>query len=94
MSEDNQSRGEERFAADDIEEEKLPPPHIPKNPMIRPAEVEISKIMQDLMKNDSAQEHLHRILGSAADIDNEKTVADHMQKVFEVLVESYPHCAL
>ena len=51
MSEENVSRGEERFGADDIEEEKLPT-HIPKNPMIRPAEIEISKIMQDLMKND------------------------------------------
>lgn len=27
-------------------------------------------------------------------MDNERTVAEHMQKVFEVLIESYPHCAL
>lgn len=45
MSEENRSLQDERFAADDIEEEKVPQAHIPKNPMIRPAEVEISKIM-------------------------------------------------
>ena len=50
--------------------------------------------MQDLMENDKAQEKLHRVLGSAADLDNENTVADHMKKVFEVLIDSYPHCAL
>jgi len=62
--------------------------------MIRPADVKITKIMQDLMKDDKAQEKLHRVLGSAADLDNENTVADHMKKVFEVLIDSYPHCAL
>lgn len=62
--------------------------------MIRPADVKISKIMQDLMKGDKTQEHLHRVLGSAADLDNENTVAEHMQKVFTVLIESYPDCAL
>ena len=48
--------------------------------------MKISKIMQDLMKNDQAQEKLHRVLGSAADLDNENTVADHMKKVFEQLI--------
>ena len=61
--------------------------------MIRPQDVEISKIMQDLMKDDKAQENLHRQLASSADIDNEKTVAEHLEKVFAVLIESYPDCA-
>jgi len=47
-----------------------------------------------LMKGDQTQEKLHRVLGSAADLENENTVADHMQKVFTVLIESYPDCAL
>jgi hypothetical protein len=50
--------------------------------------------MKNLMNNDRKQEHLHRILGSAADIDNEFTVSEHLQKVFQVLIESYPDCAL
>ena len=62
--------------------------------MIRPADVKISKIMQDLMNGDKQQEKLHRTLGSASDIDNEHTVADHMQKVFAVLIDSYPDQAL
>ena len=62
--------------------------------MIRPQDVEISKIMQDLMKDDKAQENLHRQLASSADKDNEKTVAEHLEKVFTVLIESYPDCAL
>ena len=62
--------------------------------MIRPQDVEISKIMQDLMKDDKAQENLYRQLASSADIDNEKTVAEHLEKVFAVLIESYPDCAL
>ena len=62
--------------------------------MIRPQDVEISKIMQDLMKDDKAQENLHRQLASSADKDNEKTVAEHLEKVFAVLIESYPDCAL
>ena len=37
---------------------------------------------------------MHRVLGSAADLDNENTVADHMQKVFAVLIDSYPDQAL
>ena len=62
--------------------------------MIRPEDVKISKIMQDLMNGDKQQEKLHRTLGSASDVDNEHTVADHMQKVFAVLIDSYPDQAL
>ena len=46
------------------------------------------------MKDDSKQEHLHRILASAADLDNEKTVAEHLEKVFTILIEKYPNNAL
>jgi len=74
------------------EEEK--PAYIPKNPIILPHEVKLSKIMQDLIGKDKRQEHLHRILASAADKDNQFTVAAHMQKVFKVLIESYPNNAL
>ena len=62
----------------EIEEEKGPAAYVPKNPMIRPADVEISEVMKKLMGDDGAQEHLHRILGSASDLDNEHTVADHI----------------
>lgn len=37
---------------------------------------------------------MHRILGSSTDIDNTHSVADHIQKVFDVLIDSYPDCAL
>ena len=46
------------------------------------------------MDNDLKQENLHRVLAASADIDNEHTVAEHMQKIFSILIESYPHCAL
>lgn len=46
--------------------------------MIRPADVKISPELQELIGQDKVQEHLHRVLASAADIDNEKTVADHI----------------
>ena len=85
---------ESRAGSEISEEDNKPQPYIPKNPMIRPADVKISEIMQGLMKDDKQQEKLHRVLGSAADLDNEHTVADHMQKVFAVLIDSYPDCAL
>lgn len=34
------------------------------------------------------------MLASTADIDNEHTVAEHLQKVFNVLIENYPNNAL
>lgn len=68
--------------------------YIPKNPMIHPADVKISEIMQKLMENDPKQENLHRVLAASADIDNEHTVAEHIQKIFTILIESYPHRAL
>ena len=46
------------------------------------------------MAGDKVQEELHRTLASATDLDNEKSVADHMQKVMAVLIDSYPDCAL
>ena len=46
--------------------------------MIRPSDVKISKELQELIGNDKVQEQLHRVLASAADMDNEKTVADHV----------------
>ena len=75
----------------DIEEEKA---YIPRKPLIRPEDVKINEAMAKLMEGDLAQVHLHRILGAAADLDNENTVAEHIQKVFAVLIESYPHCAV
>lgn len=62
--------------------------------MIRPEDVKINAVMAQLMAGDIAQVKLHRTLGAAADIDNEKTVAEHIQKIFDVLIESYPDCAL
>ena len=47
--EDQQSRAGSEISE---EEKNKPAPYIPKNPMIRPADVKISKIMQDLMKGD------------------------------------------
>ena len=68
--------------------------HIPKNPHIRPQDVVISENLAKLMAGDVRQVQLHRVLGSAADIDNERTVAEHIQKVFNVLIENCPHQAL
>ena len=68
--------------------------YVPKNPMIRPEEVKISELMQELMGDDKQQEQLHRVLGSTTDRDNENALADHIQKVFEVLIDSYPGKAL
>lgn len=36
----------------DIYEEQKPAPYIPKNPILRPADVKISEIMQNLMGKD------------------------------------------
>lgn len=36
----------------EIKEEKKGPAHIPKNPIVRPADVKISDIMKQLMAND------------------------------------------
>ena len=36
----------------EIEEEEQAPAYVPKNPMIRPEDVKISKIMADLMAGD------------------------------------------
>lgn len=37
---------------------------------------------------------MHRILGSSTDIENTVNVAEHIQKVFKVLIDSFPDCAL
>lgn len=68
--------------------------HIPKNPLIRPEDVKISDKLAKLMAGDVRQVQLHRVLGSAADIDNERTVAEHIQKVFDVLIENCRNQAL
>jgi len=66
----------------------------PKFPAIRPQDVKISDTLAKLMAGDKRQVALHRVLGCAADIDNEHTVASHIQKVFDTLIENYPDNAL
>ena len=78
MSQEEAEHASQGGSEAEIEEEKGEAAYIPKNPMIRPADVEISEVMKKLMGDDGAQEHLHRILGSASDLDNENTVAEHI----------------
>lgn len=96
MSKQDKAKKAKKQQSDpEIEEEAVKAvPNIPKKPLIRPADVKISEIMQELMGKDKTQENLHRILGSCTDLNNEHNVADHIQSVFAVLIDSYPHCAL
>lgn len=53
MSEQDKASRANDSDVDDIQEEKPKPvSYIPKNPMIRPADVKISEIMQTLMGKD------------------------------------------
>ena len=56
--------------------------------------MKLSETLQQLMAGDRRQVGLHRMLGSTADKDNEHTVAEHLQKVFNVLIENYPNNGL
>ena len=78
QQEENEERSQGGSEAEIEEEEKGEAVYVPKNPMIRPNDVQISEVMQKLMGDDKSQEHLHRILGSASDLDNENTVAEHI----------------
>ena len=76
---DNASARSGEHSNSDVEEEaRNTPVYIPKNPFVRPADVEISEIMTELMKDDKTQENLHRVMGACMDIDNEQNVADHI----------------
>ena len=75
---------------DIIGEDPEPEVYVPKNPPKRPQDVEISENLMKLMAGDQRQEQLHRILGAAGDRDNEKSVAEHMQKVFNAIIENCP----
>lgn len=78
-----------RGASPDIDDLSQPA-YKPKNPAIRPQDVKINDTLTKLMAGDRRQVTLHRLLGSVSDIDNEHSVAEHLQKVFNVLIENYP----
>ena len=78
MSDQDSKAGSRAAGSEQDIEEEQEPAYIPKNPIIRPEDVKISAIMAQLMQGDLSQVKLHRTLGSAADIDNEHTVAEHI----------------
>ena len=92
MSVDDKSAS--RGMSPDIGDDVSQPAYKPKFPPIKPNDVKLSDTLKHLMGADRRQVALHRMLASTADIDNEHTVAEHLQKVFNVLIENYPNTAL
>ena len=92
-SQRSQSRGAATPTPDIEAEAEGAPVYQPKFPPIKPHDVKISDALAKLMAGDRRQVTLHRMLGSSADIDNEHTIAEHIQKVFDTLIENYPDSA-
>ena len=90
----SQAESASRQGSPDIAEQPEEPSYVPKNPHVRPQDVQISENLAKLMQGDMRQVQLHRVLGSAADIDNEHSCAEHIQKVFNVLIENCPNQGL
>lgn len=57
--------------------------------------VELTETMKKLLANNKDQEHLHRVLAVNEQYgDSGKNLADHVQNVLDVLIDSYPDKAL
>ena len=54
----------------------------------------LDETMQKLLANDRDQEHLHRLLAVNEDPSGETNLANHVQNVVDILIDSYPDKAL
>jgi hypothetical protein len=58
-------------------------------------DVEVTETLRRIIGDDKAQDHLHRILAiNKSSRDEKANLAEHVQKVFDILIDSFPHCAL
>ena len=65
-----------------------------RQPQKKLESVELTDTMRKLLGADKDQEHLHRLLSVNEDPDGTTNLADHVQQVVDILIDSYPDKAV